>query len=371
MNIIIAGDFCPRRRVAKLIEEKRYEDVFSQVKKITDKADYSILNFEAPVVINDAKPIEKTGPNLKCTKNDVEAIKYAGFDSVTLANNHFYDFGDVGVRDTIDTLKEYNIDYFGGGININEAKKTLYKEIEGKKIAFINFCEREWSIATETTGGSAPLNPIQNHYQIKEAKENADFVIVIVHGGKEHYQLPLPRMKETYQFFIDSGADVVVNHHQHCYSGYEIYNGKPIFYGLGNFCFDSMSGKRNKLWEEGFILKLSINDKIDFKLIPYVQCGENPTINFIADKSKFDNRIDELNKIINNHQLLNNNFNGLVEKEKLDYLTCIEPLTNRYINALQRRKLFPLFATNSFKLLLINLLQCESHKDILEYSLKK
>lgn len=371
MNIIIAGDFCPRRRVEKLIAEKNYQDVFSQVKEITDKADYSILNFEAPVVFNDAKPIEKTGPNLKCSKNAVEAIKYAGFDAVTLANNHFYDFGDVGVKDTINTLKEYNIDYFGGGKNINEAKKTLYKEIKEKKIAFINFCEREWSIATETTGGSAPLNPIQNHYQIKEAKKNADYVIVIVHGGKEHYQLPLPRMQETYQFFIDSGADVVINHHQHCYSGYEIYNGKPIFYGLGNFCFDTSHEKRDKLWEEGFMLRLSINDIIDFELIPFIQCGKNPNIDFIEDRVNFDNRIDELNKIINNKQLLEDNFKRLVEKEKLDYLTSIEPLTNRYINTLQRRKLFPLLASSKFRLLLMNLLRCESHKDILECSLKQ
>lgn len=370
MNIIIAGDFCPRRRVAKLIEEKRYGDVFSQVKEITDKADYSILNFEAPVVINDAKPIEKTGPNLKCTKNAVEAIKYAGFDSVSLANNHFYDFGEVGVKDTIDTLKEYQIDYFGGGININEAKKTLYKEIEGKKIAFINFCEREWSIATETSGGSAPLNPVQNYYQIKEAKENADYVIVIVHGGREHYQLPLPRMKETYQFFIDSGADVVVNHHQHCYSGYEIYNGKPIFYGLGNFCFDSMNGKRNKLWEEGFILKLSINDKIDFELIPYIQCGEKPNVEKLNNREEFDRKINELNQIIDNVNLLESNFLNQVQKEKSEYFSYLEPIRNRYILALQSRKLFPSFIKNKYKLLLLNLIRCESHKDILEETIK-
>lgn len=371
MNIIIAGDFCPRRRVEKLIEEKRYKDIFSQVKEITDKADYSILNFEAPVVINDAKPIEKTGPNLKCTKNAVEAIKYAGFDSVTLANNHFYDFGDVGVRDTIDTLKEYNIDYFGGGININEAKKTLYKEIKGKKIAFINFCEREWSIATETTGGSAPLNPIQNHYQIKEAKENADYVIVIVHGGREYYQLPLPRMKETYQFFIDSGADVVVNHHQHCYSGFEIYNGKPIFYGLGNFCFDSSSRKRNKLWEEGFILKLSINDKIDFELIPYIQCGENPNIEILEDRVEFDSKINELNQIIDKEDLLNNEFIKLVDIQRNHYYTYFEPIRNRYFLALQRRKIIPSLLSKKYKLLLNNVLRCESHRDIIIKSIEK
>lgn len=366
MNIIIAGDFCPRGRIERLIEEKKYDEIFSQVKEITDKADYSILNFEAPVVINDAKPIEKTGPNLKCSKNAVEAIKYAGFDSVTLANNHFYDFGDVGVKNTIDTLKENSIDYFGGGINLNEAKKILYKEIGEKKIAFINFCEREWSIATETSGGSSPLNPVQNYYQIKEAKEKADYVIVIVHGGREYYQLPLPRMKETYQFFIDSGADVVVNHHQHCYSGYEIYKKKSIFYGLGNFCFDKKNKNRDRLWEDGFIIKLLINDRIDFELIPYVQCGENPNIEILKDKVEFDNKIKELNLIIRDNKLLESNFLNQVQKERNGYISYLEPIKNKYILGLKRRKLFPSFINKKLKLLLLNIIRCESHKDILE-----
>ena len=84
-----------------------------------------------------------------------------------------------------------------------------------------------------------PLLPIQQFYKIQEAKENADYVLVIVHGGIEHYQLPTSRMIETYRFFIDAGADAVVNHHQHCYSGYERYKSKPIIYGLGNLLFDN------------------------------------------------------------------------------------------------------------------------------------
>lgn len=370
MNIIIAGDFCPRRRIVKLIENKQYESIFTQVKELTDKVDYSIVNFESPVVINEAAPIKKTGPNLQCTENAVEAIKYAGFDCVTLANNHFYDFGDVGVKDTINTLNLYSIDFLGGGTNINEAKKTLYKEIKGKKVAFINFCEREWSIATELTGGSSPLNPIRNHYQIKEAKEKADYVIVIVHGGREHYQLPLPRMKETYQFFIDSGADAVVNHHQYCYSGYEIYKEKPIFYGLGNFCFDSKTAKRNKLWEEGVLLKLSINDKIDFELIPYVQCGENPNVEILKNKEEFNKKIKDLNIIINDKELLESRFIEQVKKERKGYISYLEPIRNKYILKLQQKRLLPSFIRGKYKKLILNLIRCESHKDILEETLK-
>ena len=238
INILVAGDYRPVLRVQQLINECKYNHIFSEVKQYTDKVDYSLVNLESPVVINRAEPIKKIGPNLKCSKDAIDAIKYAGFNCVTLANNHFYDYGEVGVKDTITTCKEQGIDYIGGGENIEEAEKILYKEIKGKKIAFINICEKEFSIATKKSAGSAPLSPIHNFYQIQEARKQSDYVIVIVHGGVEHYQLPSPQMKETYHFFVDAGADIIINHHQHCFSGYEIYNGKPIFYGLGNFCYD-------------------------------------------------------------------------------------------------------------------------------------
>lgn len=192
-----------------------------------------------------------------------------------------------------------------------------------------------------------------------------DYVIVIVHGGTEHYQLPLPRMKETYQIFIDSGADVVVNHHQHCYSGYEIYKGKSIFYGLGNFCFD-YNGKGGRIWEEGFILKLSITDKIDFELIPYVQCGEKPKVDFLNNRVEFDNRIFELNHIIGDNKLLESNFLRLIKNNEEGLFLDIESIKNRFIKGLQRRKLFPSFIKGQYKLILLNLKRCESYKDMMD-----
>ena len=222
---------------------------------VTSEADYNIINMEAPIVSGEGTPITKNGSNLKVNSCAIDALKWASFDCVTLANNHFYDYGEKGVKDTLIACRERCIDYVGAGLNLTEASQTLYKEIHGKTFAIINCCEHEYSIAAENSGGSNPINPIQQYYAINEAKKQADHVIVICHGGIEFFQYPTPRMVEWYRFFIDVGADAVINHHQHCYSGYEIYNGKPIFYGLGNFCFDRFD-KRNSSWNNGYLVEL-------------------------------------------------------------------------------------------------------------------
>ena len=366
-KILVAGDYCPRSRVADLIKSKQYDEVFGDIKSLTKISDYSIVNFECPVVLDSAKPIEKCGPNLKCNINAVAALQFAGFNMVTLANNHFYDYGEQGIKDTLKTCKEYGIDFVGGGKNIIEAQKIFYKKIQDKTFAIVNCCEHEFSIATNNTGGSNPLNPIANYYQIQEAKKNADYVIVIVHGGHEHYQLPSPRMKETYRFFIDAGADAVINHHQHCYSGHEIYKEKPIFYGLGNFCFDN-KGKNNSIWNEGYMISLCFeNPKIGFELIPYIQGNEKSGVVLATEDKKHTilKNVAYLNTIIKNDMLLKKHFEDFAKYRRKRTYLLFEPYNNRYLKALRVRGILPSLINKKKLLQIINYINCESHRDVL------
>lgn len=372
IKILVAGDFCPQDRVAKLIEKEDYKSVFGEVLEFTKQVDYSIVNFEAPVVETDTRPIDKCGPNLKCTSKAVKALKYAGFDMATLANNHFYDYGYEGVKQTLSVCKNKGIDTVGGGANISDASKTLYKNIKGVKFAFINCCEHEFSIATENTGGSNPLNPIQQYYAIQEATQKADKVIVIVHGGHEHYQLPSPRMKETYRFFIDAGADAVINHHQHCYSGYEIYKDKPVFYGLGNFCFD-WPQYRNSIWNEGYMVILNVDkEELSFSIIPYKQGNNNPAVCLLndVDKNKFEQQILELNKIIADVNLLKSKHEEMMTKCSKNYCLLLQPYIFRLGKGLYTHGFAPSFVGKKKKMSLLNYLVCESHLERFIYALK-
>lgn len=365
MRILIAGDFCPHNRVATMVAHKDYS-FFDRVKDVIKEADYSIVNFECPVVEGDIKPIAKQGSALRTEREAVAAMKYAGFTCATLANNHFRDFGDSGCLTTIEELEAQNIDYVGGGKSLAEAQKVLYKEIQGKKVAFVNFCENEFSIATATTAGAAPLDSVDNYHQITEARKNADYVVVIVHGGHEHYQLPSPRMKKLYRFFVEIGADAVVNHHQHCYSGYEYYNGKPIVYGLGNFCFD-WEGARNMKWNDGYMLMLYFGESIShIELIPYVQCNDSASVEILSKDlfENFNRTIDKLNAVIANDIHLIKAFGDWIEKEKRHVILSFSSWHNKYLNAAASRGWIPDLTTNKEYGAILNRICCESHRDV-------
>lgn len=370
MKVIVAGDFCPQNRVADLFNSGDYNEVLGGVRNIVSASDYSVVNIECPITVGGESPIVKQGPRLHCSKNVVSAVKWAGFNCATLANNHFYDYGREGVENLLTWCKENDLDTVGGGLNLRNASQNLYKTINRETIAVINCCEHEFSIATESSAGSNPLNPIQQYYAIKEAREKSDYVLVIIHGGHEHHQLPSPRMVETYRFFIDIGADAVVNHHQHCFSGYELYKNKPIFYGIGNFCFDKGKHK-NELWNFGYMVTLNFTQSgTSFEIIPYEQCGDEPSVKLVPFES-VSTKLKELNRIISSE-------NELYSETQKYYNSCsrkvscmLEPSYGRIVRSAQLRGFLPSFISERWALRLYNYVICESHRDKVEYFLNR
>lgn len=363
MDLLIAGDFCPQNRVVSLFDSNNYQVVLGEIKPIVEQSDYSIVNLECPVIEGLESPIPKQGPNLYCTEKGVEALKWAGFDCVTLANNHFFDFGEKGVLNTITKCHNHGLDIVGGGEDLKEASRVLYKKINGQTLGVVNCCEHEFSIANNNRGGSNPLNPIQQFYALKEARINADYIIVIIHGGHELWQLPSPRMVETYRFFIDAGADAVINHHQHCFSGYETYRGKPIFYGIGNFCFDKPQ-HRNDIWNFGYMVRLSLGKQLTFKILPYIQCGDQPKVSLLPETSIPFDSLPNLNDIINDPKELTKQTQNYY-KSKFRFLKLVfEPYSGKIFRKLYLNRLLPSFLTDKKLASLRNYIECESHRDV-------
>ena len=364
MKILIAGDLCPKHRVQTAFENNDFS-AFKGIKPIIGQVDYFIVNLECPIVVNDlAKPIKKCGPNLKTSPKVIDALKYAKVKCVTLANNHFGDYGDLGCDTTMELLKNADIDYVGGGHNITEAQKILYKQFGNKVVGIVNFCENEFSIATGDSSGAAPLDAVDNYNQITVARNNSDIVIVIVHGGHEHYQLPSPRMKKLYRHFVNIGADVVVNHHQHCYSGYEYFNGKPIVYGVGNFCFD-WEGMTSANWNEGYMLIVD-TDTLKIEPIPYTQCRDTPDIKLMNEQetASFKRKIERLNGIISDDELLCGEFDRWIHQQTRRKATIFAPYFHKYLNAAANRGWMPLLLSRQRAGIMLNHIDCEAHRDI-------
>lgn len=363
-RLLIAGDFAPQNRIAEMIEKSDYS-FFEEVRQYTSNTDYSLLNLECPIADNTCQPIVKSGPNLKCSFSALEAIKYAGFNGVTLANNHLKDYGERAVVMTIKALENSSIDYVGGGKTLKDSRLPLVCTVEDKKVAIINICESEFSIATRYSAGAAPIDLIENQRTIAFCKSHNDYVIVITHGGHEMYQLPSPMMQRMYRWFIDMGADAVVNHHQHCYSGYEVYNGNPIIYGLGNFCFDKAS-YHNSIWNKGYMVVLNLADEVEFDLIPYVQCDEKPSIRFYKEKEleEFNHNIAALNNIITDPLLVEAYFDRYCKDSQKHVLGLFSPFSNRYLRGAAQKGFIPFFLPKKKIARLYDYINCEAHKNV-------
>lgn len=365
-KILFTGDFYGGYRIESLVSKGDYDTIFGEYLPIIRENDIAITNLESPLTSSEIAGT-KTGPAIKASPKTAETLKYAGFNMVTLANNHIMDYGVEGIKETINTLRDSDIDIIGAGMSYTEASKTIYKEVDNNRIAFINIAENEWSTTFDSTPGANPLNPVENYYAIIEAKRSSDFVFLILHGGNEMHNLPSVRMRNTCRFFVDAGASAVVCHHSHCPSGFEMYNNAPIFYSLGNFLFDSKDRKPES-WYLGYGVQFVISDKeLKFFIKPYKQNDDKVGISLLneSEKDRFNKLISELNTLIKNDVELEKAFDMYCQKVKLGYNYYFEPHPFPKLYGFQRRGLFPSLLSKKKRRLLKNLVRCEAHRDVI------
>jgi poly-gamma-glutamate synthesis protein (capsule biosynthesis protein) len=369
IKITVGGDFC-------VTTPYTTSNLFSQeVIGLFDQSDLNIVNLECPVIEDDNKDkIIKTGPHLCTGKQIFDVFKQINIHAVTLANNHILDFGARGLETTIRGCHNNNIITAGAGNNLKEAAKPVIIEKRGLKIALINFCEHEFSIATEQTPGANPLDLIDNSEEIKKAHQIADFVLVIVHGGHEHYPLPSPRMVKQYRYFADCGADAIICHHAHCISGVEVYNNVPIFYGIGNLLFTMPC--KYKGWNNGLLVQMDFNkgDQLKWRIIPTQQSVDNYLLSFCSDKDRvrMEEEVNNYSNIISNSQLLNEKWEAYAKEMAPFILNELLPVPGRYIKAVFRRMGFNnILFRKEYTIQLLNLIECESLNDLSQSILKQ
>lgn len=247
-----------------------YGILSEEIVKYMNDTDLMIINSEF-AFSNRGTPTPNKTYTFRANPKNVSIYKEMGIDLVTLANNHVYDYGELAFLDTLSTLDKAGIPRIGAGKDIAEAKKPYYFVINGYKVAFVNASRAEkYRLTPEATSTSPGIfraydpNPFAE--EIKKAKESSDFVIALIHWGKEDTHELEEVQKETGKLYIDSGADMVVGTHAHYLQGVEFYKNKLIAYNLGDFIFSH--GR-----EESGILTwvLNFDGSSEYKFIPALQ----------------------------------------------------------------------------------------------------
>ncbi len=268
MKILIGADVVPKtEEVKQLFIDGDTQALFGGVCELIKNADRTVINLECALTTTTTE-IPKFGPCLKADPLCADTLKKLGVTDVALSNNHVFDFGEQGLRDTMENLERVGLPYMGVGENDTDSRKPYIIEQDGKKIGIINVCEHEYSYALPYRMGANPYDPYLTMQDIRELKKRTDFVIVMYHGGKEHCRYPSPRLRNLCREMVLCGADVVLTQHSHCIGCYEEYEGGHILYGQGNFHF-CWSGFAES-WYTSLLVELDIDKSVAIKFIPLV-----------------------------------------------------------------------------------------------------
>jgi poly-gamma-glutamate capsule biosynthesis protein CapA/YwtB (metallophosphatase superfamily) len=209
------------------------------VREYLSGADLTLANFENPVIRDSVYH-----PDATTFTGDLRlmpVLAQAGIDGVTLGNNHILDAGTTGLDETMRHLDDAGIAHAGAGMDLAEARKPMIFDLGGTKIGVLSYMgvpSYDWAWATETTPGTAPLLENVMERDIKRLQAKVDLVVVSPHWGVEYTATPEPEQVDFAHAAIDAGADIFVGGHAHWPKGIELYRGKPIYYGVGNFLLD-------------------------------------------------------------------------------------------------------------------------------------
>ncbi len=214
-------------------------------KKVLSTATILIGNQEVPFS-NRGQVYVKKRWSLRADPRTAASLTTAGFDLVTLANNHIMDYGVSALEDTLFILNQNSIAHAGAGLNLAAARKpAVLKTPDGQRIAFLAYSQtfpaEFW--AQVNRPGTANADSQILAADIRNAKTQADMVVVSFHWGEELLNYPKPYQKKFAHECIDAGASIVIGHHPHVLQGMEVYRGGLIAYSLGNFLFGSYSAK--------------------------------------------------------------------------------------------------------------------------------
>jgi poly-gamma-glutamate synthesis protein (capsule biosynthesis protein) len=369
-GILVAGDICV---AGAYPGPTRSAHPWAELVPLIEAHDVCIAGLECPLTMAEGT-IVKVGPTLRADPALANVVRQGGIHVANLANNHIMDHGRQGLVDTLAACSAAGLLTVGAGHDLEAARRPLVVEAEGLRICVIAVAEREFSIAGRTTPGAAPLDPWFTPGQVRAARGSADTVVVVVHGGNEYYSLPRPGLVAACRALVDAGAHAVVCHHSHVPGPFEVHNGAPIVYGLGNFLFPRES-PWDPGWYSGYVIGMRVGREgvISFTLAPYEQGRDGAHVRVLNDPEAagFFEELGRLASIVVEEGELLAAWRRFIAGRRADVLASTLGLT-RLERRLVRAGVWPFWRMPRRRVShLLGVVTCDSHRELLEAVLRE
>lgn len=381
-KIIIGADLVPTESNYNYF--KGCETEYLIGKKITEKlnnADFTIFNLEVPLT-DKKNPINKCGPNLSAPTDTIAGIKAINSHFFTLANNHILDQGEDGLYSTLNLLNQEGIAYAGAGKNLEEATKPYIVKINGITVGIYCCAEHEFTIATAQKAGANPFDALESLDQVYRLKSICDYVIVLYHGGKEHYRYPSPYLQKVCRKLVEKGADLVVCQHSHCIGAQEEWIDEieekylgTIVYGQGNFLFDDCE---NEYWQTSLLIEVDIEktEKIVTKInyIPLGKMSETVRIAQESVKQQILSEFQHRSQEILNSEKVEERYQKFADSMIMSYLSTFSgSITKKFfyrvMNKISGYRLNRWIVKRRYgkkeRLSIQNFIECEAHRELI------
>ena len=276
-NLLFIGDVMLGRLVNAALKDRPPEYVWGNTLSLFKAADVRICNLEC--AISDWGTPWSATPKVFHFRSDaknVEVLRAAHIDAVSLANNHILDFEYEGLENTINNLDVAGIHYTGAGITLSDASEPATWETKGIKLGLIAFTDNEpdWEATEEQPGiFYVPITLKDKRAEklleiVRRTKEAVDLLIISTHWGPNRGYRPPREHIPFAHALIDAGADIIFGHSGHIVRGIEIYKRKLIMYCAGNF-IDDYAVDEIERNDRSFIFVVEADDHRIFRLLLY------------------------------------------------------------------------------------------------------
>jgi poly-gamma-glutamate capsule biosynthesis protein CapA/YwtB (metallophosphatase superfamily) len=261
LRIIAVGDLAFNGRYHRLLARREPAWPFRALLPDWSGADLRLGNLESPLAT--AARVAPTKLTLRGALRAADTLRAAGFDCVSLANNHAMDFGPPGLEETIERLDSAGILHHGWGTSEPAAQQPKIVKRRGLSVGMLAYCDVEQSSALYAgpdQPGVARFQPDSACRSIAELKASVDWVIVQIHWGNEMAQLPSPDQRAVARRLVEAGADLILGHHPHVLQPMELIHEVPVFFSLGNFLFSGAYWRGQNASGEKFVGKFRIHE---------------------------------------------------------------------------------------------------------------